>query len=234
MRATILVIEDEEAINDLICMNLEAAGYQTVPCLDGEAASRLIREASGDGSSDRREQAEGGVRYDLALLDVMLPGKDGFALLPELKARGIPVIFLTAKGDVTSKVKGLREGAEDYLVKPFEMLELLVRMEKVLKRQQDGQSFIRIRNVTVYPEKRVVEKDGKEVPFTPMEFDCLLLLLENRNRPVTREQLLAKLWGVDFDGETRTIDVHIGRIRRKLDFGDVIRTIPRIGYRLEF
>lgn len=214
--AEILIVEDETAINELLRRNLELVGHRCRSVYDGEAAVEVLEEQA----------------FDLMLLDIMLPGLDGFEVYRE--AGEIPTIFLTAKGGLTDRVKGLRMGADDYMVKPFEMLELLVRMEKVLKRRQDGQSFIRIRNVTVYPEKRVVEKDGKEVPFTPMEFDCLLLLLENRNRPVTREQLLAKLWGVDFDGETRTIDVHIGRIRRKLDFGDVIRTIPRIGYRLEF
>ena len=214
--AEILIVEDETAINELLRRNLELVGHRCRSVYDGKAAVEVLEEQA----------------FDLMLLDIMLPGLDGFEVYRE--AGEIPTIFLTAKGGLTDRVKGLRMGADDYMVKPFEMLELLVRMEKVLKRRQDGQSFIRIRNVTVYPEKRVVEKDGKEVPFTPMEFDCLLLLLEHRNRPVTREQLLAKLWGVDFDGETRTIDVHIGRIRRKLDFGDVIRTIPRIGYRLEF
>lgn len=218
MNGKILVIEDEIAINDLICMNLEAAGYECVPFLDGDQVSCHL---------------EGERDYDLALLDVMLPGKDGFALLPELKSRGIPVIFLTAKGDLASKVKGLKDGAEDYLVKPFEMLELLVRIEKVLERNRQEGEKICIGDVCVYPKRRVVEKAGAEVLLTPMEFDCLMLLIKNKNTAVTREQLLAALWGVDFEGETRTIDVHIGRIRKKLDFGTAIRTIPRIGYRLE-
>ena len=117
----ILVIEDETAINDLICMNLEIAGYLPVPFFDGEEFSRHLSEEDG---------------YDLALLDIMLPGKDGFALLEELTAHGIPVIYLTAKGDLPSKVKGLKSGAEDYIVKPFEMLELLVRVDNVLKRHR--------------------------------------------------------------------------------------------------
>lgn len=218
MSTKVLVIEDEPAINDLICMNLEAAGYEAVPFFDGEEVSRHLREQS---------------RYDMALLDVMLPGKDGFALLPELKEQGIPVIFLTAKGDLASKVRGLKDGAEDYLVKPFEMLELLVRMEKVLKRTQKDVDTVKIGDVIIYPKRRMVEKAGKEVLFTPMEFDCLMLLVKNKNTAVTREKLLASLWGMDFEGETRTIDVHVGRIRKKLDFGNVIRTIPRIGYCLE-
>lgn len=218
MKGKILVIEDEPAINDLICMNLEAADYVPVPFMDGDVFATHLEEKSD---------------YDLALLDVMLPGKDGFYLLPLLQAKGIPVIFLTAKGDLASKVKGLKDGAEDYLVKPFEMLELLVRIEKVLRRTGSLKECIHIKDVTIYPDSRMVKKDGREVPFTPMEFDCLMMLVENRNSAVAREKLLAALWGVDFQGETRTIDVHIGRIRKKLGFGSVIRTIPRIGYRLE-
>lgn len=218
-RGTILVIEDEEAINDLICMNLEAAGYEVLPFLNGDQASKAIRE------SEEKPQ--------LAVLDIMLPGKDGFALLPELKEAQIPVIFLTAKGDLASKVRGLKEGAEDYLVKPFEMLELLVRIEKILNRRKSAQECYTIRDVQVYPRQRVVKQNGREIPFKPMEFDCLLLLIRYKNIAISREQMLQALWGIHFEGETRTIDVHIGRIRKKLNFQDVIKTVPRIGYRLE-
>lgn len=218
MRAKILVIEDTEHINKLVCINLETVGYQTVPFYDGEAVSAHLKE-----NAD----------YDLAILDVMLPGKDGFALLPELRAHDIPVIFLTAKSDLPSKIKGLKDGAEDYLVKPFEMLELLVRVEKVLARYQKEESVLRVRDVEIYPQERIVRKAGVEIPFKPMEFDCLLLLVKYKNVAITREELLNTLWGVEFDGETRTIDVHVARIRKKLDFADVIKTVPRIGYRLE-
>lgn len=219
MRARILVIEDELAINDLICMNLEAAGYESAAFYDGNEAEAGI---AGDAA------------YDLALLDVMLPGKDGFSLLPILKSKGIPVLFLTAKGDVASKVKGLKNGAEDYLVKPFEMLELLVRIEKILERSgKKEEECIQIRDVCIYPKRRKVTKAGAEVAFKPMEFDCLMMFVRYKNIALTREQLLANLWGVEFEGETRTIDVHVGRIRKKLDFGEVIRTVPRIGYRME-
>lgn len=217
----ILVIEDEEPINELICLNLEIAGYEPVPFFDGAAASRRLQELPAPS-------------YDLALLDVMLPGKDGFELLPELQARQIPVIFLTAMGDLHSKVKGLTDGAEDYIVKPFEMLELLVRVEKVLGRfQKKEESCYRIRDVEILPKERIVRKAGTVIPFKPMEFDCLLILVRYKNIALSREQLLQMLWGVEFSGETRTIDVHIGRIRKKLDFQDVIKTVPRIGYRLE-
>lgn len=218
MKARILVIEDEAAINDLLCMNLEVAGYEVQAYYDGGEASRGIE----------REHS-----YDCALVDIMLPGKDGFELLPELRRYGIPVIFLTAKGDLSSKVKGLKDGAEDYIVKPFEMLELLVRVEKVLERYRSGTEIIRIRDVEINPEKRTVRKGGEEVYLKPMEYNCLMMFVRHKNKALTREQLLASLWGVEFEGETRTVDAHVGRIRKKLGFQDVIKTIPRIGYRLE-
>lgn len=221
MPCKILVIEDEEHINELICINLETAGYEPVPFFDGDALFSHLQEIPAPS-------------YDLALLDVMLPGKDGFELLPELQAQQIPVIFLTARGDLHSKVKGLTDGAEDYIVKPFEMLELLVRVEKVLSRfQKKVEDCYRIRDVEIFPKERIVQKAGTVIPFKPMEFDCLLLLVRYKNIALSREQLLQMLWGVEFDGETRTIDVHVGRIRKKLGFQDVIKTVPRIGYRLE-
>lgn len=215
----ILVVEDEIAINDLICMNLEIAGYLPVPFLDGEEFSRHLKEKDD---------------YDLALLDIMLPGKDGFELLEELKGRQIPVIYLTAKGDLPSKVKGLKSGAEDYIVKPFEMLELLVRLDNVLKRHgKEEPEEIQIKDVVIHEKKRTVTRGGVEIPLQPMEYDCLLAFWKYKNRVMTREQLLNMLWGVDFEGESRTIDVHVANIRKKLDFFDVIITVPRVGYRME-
>ena len=215
----ILVIEDEAAINDLICMNLEIAGYAAIPFFDGEGFSSHLKENH---------------NYDLALLDIMLPKKDGFELLEELKTYEIPVIYLTAKGDLPSKVKGLRSGAEDYIVKPFEMLELLVRIDHVLKRfGNDEQEEIQIKDVVINERKRTVHKGGVEIPMQPMEFDCLMVFWKYRNRVMTRDQILNILWGVDFEGESRTVDVHVGNIRKKLDFSDIIITVPRVGYRME-
>ncbi len=218
MKITILVIEDEEAINDVISMSLRATGYETVSFLDGDDASISLE--------NRHD-------YDCAVVDVMLPGKDGFELLPELLKYEIPVIFLTAKGELQNKVKGLTKGAEDYMVKPFEMLELLIRIDKILKRRGSFQEKITIYDVVIDREKRVVTKGGQEVYLKPMEFDCLMMLVRNKNRALTRSQLLGALWGIEFEGETRTVDAHIGRIRKKLGFENVIKTIPRIGYRLE-
>ena len=200
-------------------MNLEIAGYEPAAFFDGAEFSRHLKETDD---------------YDLALLDIMLPGKDGFELLEELKAHKIPVIYLTAKGDLSSKVKGLKSGAEDYIVKPFEMLELLVRMDNVLKRYgREEPEEIHIKDVVIHEKKRMVTKNGVEISLQPMEYDCLLVFWKYRNRVMTRDQLLNLLWGVDFEGESRTIDVHVANIRKKLDFFDVIITVPRVGYRME-
>lgn len=220
MNAKILVIEDDRAISELICMNLEAAGYQAFPIFDGLEAERfLLSEKAGE--------------MALSLLDIMLPGKDGFALLGELRKAGIPVICLTAKDDVISKVHGLKSGAEDYIVKPFEILELLVRMEKVLKRTGRGRDRIKLRDVVIDLKEHRVTKGGKEVSLKPLEYELLVTLALGRNVAFSREELLNRIWGTDYMGETRTVDVHIGQLRKKLDLYDVIRTVSKTGYRLE-
>ncbi len=214
----ILIAEDEIAIAKMIAMNLEVAGFDTVIFYDGiEAAESL---------ADTQD-------YDLALLDVMLPGMDGFALMEHLKEYNIPVIFLTAKDDVASKIHGLKGGAEDYIVKPFEMLELLVRIEKVLERADKLSDVIRVLNIEINLGEHSVRVDGEEISLKPKEFELLTVLARNKNIAISREKLLRMVWGLDFEGETRTVDVHIGQLRKKLGLGDAIRTIPKIGYRLE-
>lgn len=201
-------------------MNLEAAGYVPFPVYDGLQAEQVINSASAEDAA-------------LALVDVMLPGKDGFSLMGDLKKARIPVIYLTAKADVLSKVQGLQNGAEDYIVKPFEVLELLARMEKVLERTGRGRSELFIRDVVIDLKRHQVRKGDEPVPLKPMEYELLVTLARSRNVAFSREELLNRIWGTDFMGETRTVDVHIGQLRRKLDFHDVIRTIPKLGYRLE-
>ncbi|MDE7121065.1 MAG: response regulator transcription factor, partial [Oscillospiraceae bacterium] len=171
--------------------------------------------------------------YDLALLDIMLPGIDGFGLLDIVRKYDIPVIFLTAKNDIDSKVQGLKGGAEDYIVKPFDILELLVRMEKVLERSNKLSNVAKFCNIEMNFEEHTVRKDGKEVLLKPMEFDLLAVLVKNKNIAISRENLLKNVWGTDFIGETRTVDVHIGQLRKKLGLGENVKTIPKIGYRLE-
>lgn len=218
MKNKILVVEDDLAISELICMNLEAAGYDTLAVFDGEAVERLLQ---------KKETA------DLALVDIMLPGKDGFSLMEKFREAGVPVIYLTAKGDVASKVRGLKLGAEDYLVKPFEVLELLVRMEKVLDRTGRARKELRIKDVSVDLVRHEVQKQGKTISLKPMEYDLLVLFLQNRNVALSREEILRRVWGEDYLGESRTVDVHVGQLRKKLDLNENIVTIPKLGYRLE-
>lgn len=218
MANRILVVEDDTAISELICMNLEVTGYEVVPVLDGNEV---------EGTLEKEED------FDLALLDIMLPGKDGFELLGVMKKYGIPVIYITAKADVNSKIKGLRSGAEDYIVKPFEVLELLVRVEKVLERTGKQKEIIQVKDLEIHLSEHKVTRNGQTVSLKPMEYDLLVLLAKNKNVAFTREQMLNEVWGSNYLGETRTIDVHIGQLRRKQDLSDVIKTIPKIGYRLE-
>lgn len=218
MANRILVVEDDTAISELICMNLEVTGYEVVPVLDGNEV---------EGTLEKEEN------FDLALLDIMLPGKDGFELLGVMKEYGIPVIYITAKADVNSKIKGLRSGAEDYIVKPFEVLELLVRVEKVLERTGKQKEIIQVKDLEIHLSEHKVTRNGQTVSLKPMEYDLLVLLAKNKNVAFTREQMLNEVWGSNYLGETRTIDVHIGQLRRKLDLSDVIKTIPKIGYRLK-
>ena len=212
----ILVVEDDEAINKLICMNLSVAGYTPTPVLDGTAALAL---------------AQGGEAYDLALLDVMLPGVDGFQLLSPLRERGIPVIYLTAKNDLESKLQGLREGAEDYIVKPFEILELLVRIEKVLARYGSDEPVIRVGDVEIHTQEHTAFRDGEPIALSPILFELLLLFARKPNIAMSRERILSSVWGDCFLGESRTVDIHISQLRKKT--GLHIVSIPKIGYRLE-
>lgn len=218
MKNRILVIEDDMDISNLICMNLEAAGYEAYPVYDGGEAERLI-------ARDRS--------FDLALLDLMLPVKDGFSLIGPLRSHGIPAICLTAKSDVASKVQGLKTGAEDYLVKPFEILELLVRMEKVLERTGKHQKLLTFRDMSVDLSSRRVWENGREVSLRPTEFQLLCVFLQNRNIVLKRDRLLDLVWGCDFVGETRTVDVHVAKLRKKLSSCKAIITIPKGGYLFE-
>lgn len=212
----IFVIEDELAINKMICLNLSVAGYDTTSAYNGREALNLISN---------------GTRFDLALVDVMLPEIDGFSLLAPLKERNIPVIFLTAKGDIESKLQGLTGGAEDYVVKPFEVLELLVRIEKVLERYSTSNPIITIGDIEIDVDSRLVKKNGELLPCTPIEFDLLFLFAKNKNIALGREKLLNEVWSINYEGGTRTVDVHIGQLRKKTGLNIV--PVPKIGYRLE-
>ena len=197
-------------------MNLSITGYETVSMQNGQEVLDYL---------------EAGGLADLAIVDVMMPKVDGFALLSPLKQKSIPVIYLTARGDLESKLKGLTGGAEDYMVKPFEMLELLVRIDMVLKRTGKSEEIISLGCITLNMKKRIVQKSGENISLTPMEYNLLCVLAKNRNIALNREKLLREIWGVDFEGETRTVDVHVAALRRKT--GLHIVSVPKIGYRLE-
>lgn len=213
----ILIVEDDEAIANLIRMNLTRYGYSCTICSDGLKACDLLDE---DPS------------WDLILLDIMLPGANGFEVMEYIKPLSIPVIFLTAKSGIDDKLKGLTSGADDYIVKPFEIVELLARINIVLKRYHKTDEILTFGKITLNPENRTVYCDSVLTDLTPREFDLFLLLLRNKNITLFRESIYEKVWGKPYDGDTRTLDLHIRRIRQKLNLGDDLKTIYGIGYRL--
>lgn len=213
----ILIVEDEPAISNLVAMTLTGAGYQCVTAGDGLAAADLLDRES----------------FDLALLDIMLPGCDGFELLDYIRPLEIPVIFLTARAGVADRVQGLRVGADDYLVKPFELVELLARVESVLRRYHKTAERYELDGVTVDAAARTVTKDGASVALTRKEFDLLLLFLRNRGVALFRETLYERVWGGLYEGDSRTVDLHVQRLRKKLGWENRITAVYKVGYRLE-
>lgn len=213
----ILIVEDEKPINDLIEMNLSEAGYECTCAYDGMTAANILE----------------GERFDLVLLDIMLPEVDGYELLEYIKPMEIPVIFLTAKGSVEDRVKGLRLGADDYLVKPFEIVELLARVETILRRAGKTQTEIVIDDVVIDTRSRSVCRGNKEIALTMKEYELLLLFARNRNIALFRETLYERVWESDYMGDSRTVDLHVQRLRKKLHWEDKIKAIYKVGYRLE-
>ena len=212
----ILIAEDEEPIANLIRINLVRAGYQWVWAADGEkAADYMMNEA-----------------FDLALLDIMLPKINGYELMEYAVKLNLPVIFLTALDATKNKVKGLKMGADDYLTKPFEIVELLARVEAVLRRYHKTETIIQIEDVVIDTASRMVTKNGEPVYLTMKEFDLLLLLVRNRNIALYRENIYENVWGGEYLGQSRTIDLHIQRLKKKLSWENKISAIYKIGYRL--
>ena len=215
--ALILIVEDEMPINILINRNLKLVGHECVSVYDGEAVLEIIQKYT----------------FDLILLDIMLPKMNGYEVLETVKEMDIPVIFLTSKSSLSDRVKGLTLGADDYIVKPFEMLELQARVEAVLRRTNKGQKFFVLNNVRVDLDGRQAFLNNELVDITPQEFDLLVVLIRNRNIALSREKLLELAWGYDFEGDTRTVDVHITKLRKKLGLDNYIKTVYKLGYRLE-
>lgn len=213
----ILVVEDERPISDLIRMNLEDAGYQCTCALDGLTAADILEKHT----------------FDLVLLDIMLPKVDGYELFEYIKPTGTPVIFLTAKAGLNDRVKGLNLGAEDYIVKPFEIVELMARIQVVLRRYHKDATKLVFGDIVINTENRTVCRNGQEIVLTPKEFTLLELLVRNKNMTLFRDKIYELVWENDSYGDTRTLDLHVQRLRKKLGLTEKLKTIYKVGYRLE-
>lgn len=214
----ILIVEDEKPISDLIKLSLKGAGYFCSCAYDGETAADMIEEN----------------RYDLILLDIMIPYIDGFELLEYIKPFDIPVIFITAMNSIDDRVKGLKMGAEDYIVKPFEVVELLARVEVVLRRFHKTSDIIQINDkLTINLKQHVVRYDEQEVALTPKEYDLLVLFAQNPNVALYRETIYEWVWGGNLEYTSKTVDLHVQRLRRKAHLEDMIKAVNKVGYRLE-
>lgn len=213
----ILIVEDEKPISNLIKVNLSDAGYQCVCVYDGLSAANIMESEP----------------FDLVLLDVMLPQIDGYELISYINTFHIPTIFLTAKAGVMDKVKGLRLGAQDYITKPFEIIELLARVETVLRRSQKTDRVIKAENLSIDTLSRIVRENGTIINLTPKEYDLLLLFLQNKDIALFRDRIYEKVWHETYMGDSRTVDLHVQRLRKKLGWEDKIKAVYKVGYRLE-
>ena len=212
----ILSVEDEKPISDLIRLNLTKAGYQCTAVYDGKAAADLLEDHT----------------YDLILLDIMLPEINGYELMEYIRPMGIPVIFLTAKASLDDRMRGLTSGAEDYLVKPFEVVELLARINIVLRRYHKTETILTYKDLRIDVENRTVTRDGNAVELTPKEFQLLVLFVRNVNITLYRDRIYETIWETDWMGDTRTLDLHVQRLRRKLSLKENLKSVYNTGYRL--
>ena len=212
----ILIAEDDASIANLIRTVLVDAGYRCTWAPDGEQAADLLEKES----------------FDLALLDIMLPGVNGYDLLEYCKSLEVPVIFLTALGGVEDRVRGLRSGAEDYLPKPFALPELLARVEGLLRHTGRRAATLQAFDAVIDPDNHIVTQNGTRVELTPREFDLLLALVRARGQLLYREALYERVWGLDSNAGPRTVDIHIHRLRKKLHWDHKIVTVPKVGYKL--
>ena len=213
----ILIVEDEKPISNLIRVSLKRAGYSCDCAYDGSEALNYIENRS----------------YDLILLDVMLPQIDGFSLMEYIHPMGIPVIFITAMNAVSDRVKGLRMGADDYIIKPFEILELLARVEVVLRRYNKTTELIEIGGIVIDTVAMTVLRNDTEVNLTKKEYDLLLLFARNPNVALYRETIYERVWNEDFPYGSKTVDLHIQRLRKKVGWEKILKAVNKVGYRLE-
>lgn len=215
--ATILIVEDEKNINQLVTISLETIGHHCLQASNGQEALAFLNEQA----------------IELIILDIQLPDMTGFELMPVMNRTKIPVIFLTARGDVADRVKGLNSGAEDYLVKPFAIDELLARVQVVLRRFHREKKQFTLDDLVVLLEERKVFLANQLIELTPQEFHLLETFIRYKNIALSREQLLEQAWGFDYLGDIRTVDVHVQRLRKKLRLEQKLVTVFKIGYRLE-
>jgi two-component system, OmpR family, alkaline phosphatase synthesis response regulator PhoP len=213
----ILIVEDEIPISTLIKMNLVDAGYHCTCAFDGQEAADLVESNT----------------FDLVLLDIMLPKIDGYELLEYIKNYEIPTIFLTAKSEIQERVKGLRAGAEDYITKPFDISELLARVETVLRRYNKASRMVEYLDIVIDTQSRIATKSGKKVNLTTKEYELLLFFIRNKGRALQRQLIYSSVWEEDFMGDSRTVDLHVQRIRKKMKIEDKIVPVYKIGYRME-
>lgn len=213
----ILAVDDERPITELLRVSLGRAGYQCICAYDGLEAANLIEKES----------------FDLILLDIMLPGIDGFELMDYIRTTGIPVIFLTAKNAVSDRVKGLRMGAEDYIIKPFDILELQARVDGVLRRHGKLQTSLRIGDLEINTLSMQVMRNGEEIPLTRKEYEILLLFAQNQGVVLSKNTIYERVWGGEYPENTRTVELHIQRMKKKLSWDERIKPVYGMGYRLE-
>ena len=214
---SILIVEDEKPISNLIRLSLTKAGYRCTCAFDGDSAASLLEHNT----------------YDLILLDVMLPQIDGFELMEYIRPLEIPVIFLTAKASVSDRVKGLRLGAEDYIVKPFEVIELLARVDVVLRRYRKCDMVIEVGGLRIDTASMQVWRDGEEISLTRTEYELLLLFARNPRRAMFRETIYERVWGEEYPFGSKAVDLHVQRLRKKVGWERQLQAVNKVGYRLE-
>ena len=213
----VLIVEDEKPISNLIRMSLTKEGFQCTCVHDGAAAADLLEQNA----------------YDLILLDVMLPEVDGFELMEYIRPMEIPVIFLTAKGSVHDRVKGLRLGAEDYIVKPFDTIELLARIDVVLRRYRKCDMVIETGGLRIDTASMRVWRGAEEISLTKTEYDLLLLFARNPRRAMYRETIYERVWGGEYPFGSKAVDLHVQRLRKKVGWESQLKAVNKVGYRLE-
>lgn len=215
--AQILIVEDDQSIANLIRTHLTFAGHEASIVSNGRDAVELIQEEL----------------YDMVILDLMLPKLDGEIVMEHIRKLPISIIVVSAKSNLFDQVKLLRMGADDYITKPFESVDLIARVEAVLRRYKPANQTLLFRDITVDENRHKVNKGNTKISLTPKEFELLVLFLKNKGNVMTREEILANIWGYTFAGGTRTVDIHVQRLRKKLNLNNFLKTVVKIGYILE-